>query len=373
MSELSEDLLSERLHAHPLPDEVADLARRSIRQGERTRRRQIGAAVVVVVLLLAIPGITAALLRVSNTDRPPVTTPSTPAVPAGPRYFILDPVGRDQKTPPEITTVRGGQVWLGDKESVVLPSNQFGTVAEYGDGTAWLTRSGQKLWLSRSATALPIASDIAAITGVDPGPAGSVMVRTPDGPLIWTRDARLHRPSHPILRTTDMVATENAVWVVNGKKVFRAGMANQTGNVNVTAVSPWVDVVLGDPVADRVVVRDGKGCQAVLDGTTGVLIRRLCDLEVKTLSPDGRLAAGESLSRRTRDVIDISTGQLILRVDTEHHPVSPQMVLDRAGRLNLRVANDVILPQFMIVDLAGDAWFSTEPSMTGDFVLPNRR
>ena len=40
MTELFEQRLSERLRAHPLPEEVSDLGLRSVRLGQRMRRRQ---------------------------------------------------------------------------------------------------------------------------------------------------------------------------------------------------------------------------------------------------------------------------------------------------------------------------------------------
>ena len=47
MTDLFERQLAERLQAHPLPDEIPDLGIRSMRLGERMRRRRIGAVVMV--------------------------------------------------------------------------------------------------------------------------------------------------------------------------------------------------------------------------------------------------------------------------------------------------------------------------------------
>ena len=45
MTDLFERRLAERLQAHPLPEEIPDLGTRSVRLGERMRRRRIGAVV----------------------------------------------------------------------------------------------------------------------------------------------------------------------------------------------------------------------------------------------------------------------------------------------------------------------------------------
>jgi hypothetical protein len=292
----------------------------------------------------------------------------------GPKSLILDPVGRLNGPPPEIATVRSGEVWLTNGTKLVLPSNQVGTIAAYGDTAAWLTRNGSQLSLNLTPQTLPITTDIDAVNGVVPGPGGSVMVRTEAGPLIWTRDARLLQPSQSILRTDRVVASANAVWVAGGGQVTRVDMSDLT-----TAIFPaeghpqWKTVVSADPVSDRVVVTDDQGCQAVLDGSTGDPVWRTCDWEILALSPDGRLAAAQSVAYRTIDMVDVASGQLRLRIDIEHNPVSPGMLFDQQGRLNLRVEGGRVSPQFMIVAVSGDCWFSTEPFVTAQFLLPNRR
>lgn len=55
MTDLFGRQLAERLHAHPLPDEIPDLGIQSVRLAERIRRRRIGAVVVVLAVLLMIP------------------------------------------------------------------------------------------------------------------------------------------------------------------------------------------------------------------------------------------------------------------------------------------------------------------------------
>lgn len=60
--------------------------------------------------------------------------------------------------------------------------------------------------------------------------------------------------------------------------------------------------------------------------------------------------------------------QLRLRIDIEHNPVSQEMLFDQQGRLNLRVEGGQVSPQFMIVAVSGDCWFSTEPFVTAQFL-----
>ena len=55
MTDLFERRLAQRLQAHPLPEEIPDLGTRSVRLGERMRRRRIGAVVVVLAVLLMVP------------------------------------------------------------------------------------------------------------------------------------------------------------------------------------------------------------------------------------------------------------------------------------------------------------------------------
>ena len=76
MTEQLEQRLSERLHAHPLPEEQFDLGIRSVRLGQRMRRRRIGLVVTILIVLITIPG-AARWLQASNTDAPPVTSSST--------------------------------------------------------------------------------------------------------------------------------------------------------------------------------------------------------------------------------------------------------------------------------------------------------
>jgi hypothetical protein len=77
MTDLFERRLAERLQAHPLPEEIPDLGIRSVRLGERIRRRRIGAAVLAVVLLLMIPAASGLCRLASGTEEPPVISPTS--------------------------------------------------------------------------------------------------------------------------------------------------------------------------------------------------------------------------------------------------------------------------------------------------------
>ena len=248
MTEHFEEELSERLHAHPLPESRDNLHLTSIALGERMRRRRIGVAVGVLVLLLAVPGVATAWMRVSNTDRPPVTTPTTPALPVGPRVLILDPVGRELGPDIEVSTVREGAVWLASGSTLPLPKDQVGSIAEYGSGAAWLTRTGNELSLNLTSTPLTTVTDGESVSGVDPGPTGSVMVRTNDGPLIWTLDGNLVRPSATVLHTTDLAATASAIWATADDGVARVDMTDLTATTFPTeTLTDWKSVVSGRP------------------------------------------------------------------------------------------------------------------------------
>jgi hypothetical protein len=68
MTDLFERQLAERLQAQPLPEEIPDLGIRSVRLGDRIRRRRIGAVVLVLVVLLMIPGASGLLRRAASTE-----------------------------------------------------------------------------------------------------------------------------------------------------------------------------------------------------------------------------------------------------------------------------------------------------------------
>ena len=77
MTDLFERQLAECLQAHPLPEEIPDLGARSVRRGERIRRRRIGAVVLVLVVLLMIPAASGLLRRATGTgDLPVISRPS---------------------------------------------------------------------------------------------------------------------------------------------------------------------------------------------------------------------------------------------------------------------------------------------------------
>ena len=135
----------------------------------------------------------------------------------------------------------------------------------------------------------------------------------------------------------------------------------------------WKKVVIGDPRADRVVVKDDQGCEAVLNGSTAELLWRSCDWQLAALSPDGQLAAARSVKYATLHLIDLASGELRLSIEEEFDIVGPVLVFDQSGRLNLRVG-DAEKDLLMAVDVSGECWLTTgiyyEPI---HFVLPNRR
>lgn len=383
MTDLFERQLAERLQAHPLPEEIPDLGIRSVRLGERMRRRRIGAVVVALVLLLIIPAAAGLWRLAAGTENPPVTSPSTaaPHTSAGPKTVILDLGIRPLGAAPEVSTVRGRTVWLPSGNTVKLPDEQFGSITEYGSALAWLTRTGGEFRLNVSSKRLPIATNGNAMTGAEPGPNGSIMVRTKAGPVFLTSGGKFVAPSQPELRTNRMVATADAIWVENGGRVSRVQMADlESGSFKARAYPQWRKVVVGDPRADRLVVIDDLGCQAVINGSAAESVWRSCDWNLTAFSSDGRLAAGRSVKYGTIGVIDLKTGGPTLTIEPDMTPVGPQLVFDEAGRLNFWVTNPAAggTPAkgsaFMVCDLAGECWHSTAPYTDPiGFVLPNRK
>jgi hypothetical protein len=143
-------------------------------------------------------------------------------------------------------------------------------------------------------------------------------------------------------------------------------------------------VVLGDPRADRLLVIDDLGCQGVVNGSTAEWLWRSCDWDLSAFSSDGRLGAGRSVMYGTIGVFDLSTDQLALGIQQDMTPVGPRMVFDEAGRLNFRVGSAPMnQPKigtrvdgfaFMVCDLAGECWFSSDQYADPiEFVLPNRK
>ena len=162
-----------------------------MRLGERMRRRRIGAIVAVLVLLLVIPVASGLWRLASGTDDSPVISPTSPPPQAatGPSTVILDLGHRPQGAAPEVSTVGGKFVWLSSGETMKLPATQFGSITEYGSKLAWLTRAGGEVRLNVSPERLPIATSGNEVTGVEPGPSGSIMVRTKAGPVFLTSGA----------------------------------------------------------------------------------------------------------------------------------------------------------------------------------------
>jgi hypothetical protein len=383
MTDLFERQLAERLQAHPLPEEILDLGIRSVRLGERLQRRRIGAVVVVLVLLLMIPAAAGLWRRAAGTENPPAISRSSPPplAPTGAKMVVLDPLDRPMGAAPEVSTVREKSAWLPSGETVKLPNGQFGSITEYGSGLAWLTRTGGEFRLNVSPERLPIAANGNEVTGAEPGPSGSIMVRTKAGPVFLTSGDKLVAPSAPELHTNRMVATADAIWVEGGGRVLRVAMADlESGMFKGRTYPQWQTVVVGDPRADRVLMIDDLGCQAVVNGSTAEWVWRSCDWELSAFSSDGRLAAGRSVMYGTIGVIDLSTGEVRLSIDPGMTPVGPQLVFDEAGRLNFRVGGRAAggMPDgrfaFMVCDLTGNCWHSSgryaDPI---EFVLSNRK
>lgn len=191
MTDLFERRLAERLQAHPLPEEVSDLGTRSVRLGERMRRRRIGAVVVVLAVLLMVPAAAGLWRFAAGTGEPPVSSPSSrpPQTSTGAKVVILDLGHITQGAPPGVSTVRGGSLSLPSEATVKLPDEQFGSIAEYGSGFAWLTRAGGEFRLNMSSKPLPIAMNGSEVTGAEPGPRHD-SCRTADG-------VRRGRPAQP--------------------------------------------------------------------------------------------------------------------------------------------------------------------------------
>src|SRR5688572_29077128 len=155
------------------------------------------------------------------------------------------------------------------------------------------------------------------------------MIRTKAGPVFLTRGGMLVAPSQPELRTNRMVATAKDIWVENGGRVSRVRMADiESASFNGRAYPQFQKVIIGDPRADRLLVIDDLGCQGVVKGSTAEWVWRSCDWELSAFSSDGRLVAGRSVMYGTIGIIDLSTGEPVLRIDQGKTPVGPQMVFD---------------------------------------------
>jgi len=89
MTDLFERQLAERLQAHRPPEEIPDLGIRSVRLGERIRRRRIGAVVLALVLLLMIPAASGLWRLATGTEEPPVISPTSPPPQASTPQVLL--------------------------------------------------------------------------------------------------------------------------------------------------------------------------------------------------------------------------------------------------------------------------------------------
>lgn len=379
MSENLERRLSERLHAHPVTDELPGLAARSVQRAHAIRRRRLAGVVGALLLLLILPR-TAQVLLDGRSDSPPATTVPGPtatapaASPRGTRVVIIDPVGRLYRGEPTVPTVRDGSYWPVTGPAVQLPDGQLGSVTTYDGGPVWLTRDSAGRLALNLAGPLPVATEGRGVTGAEPGPAGSVMVRTGAGPVLWSRLGGYVTPAWPALRTQAVAATADALWAVQDGRVLRFPVGDVTAVGNGRRLAGrWQRVLLGDPRADRVVVADRDGCQAVLDGTTGEPLYESCDIELSVFSADGARAAGHNTATGLLAVVDLAGDRLLLALDPENNPVGPRMVLEDAGVLNLRVGNEQTGFALLVCDLTADCWFTSHPYPRPlDYVLANR-
>jgi hypothetical protein len=277
------------------------------------RRRRIAAVALLVVLLLMVP-LGAGLGRQAfDNDSPPANKSSSPRpnAPTGPKVVILDPMARSGGPGPGVSTVRDKSVWTPSGERIPLPDRQFGTVAEYGSGFAWLTQAGGGVRLNVAQRAIRLDAKPHEVVGVEPGPDGSVMVRTKAGPVIVTADAMQVTPDQPELKTDHMVASANAIWVDDGRRVRRSDTSDLTHQPFAGRdLGPWRTVVVGDPRSDRVVVTDAQGCHAVLNGSTGATVWQTCEWAVSAFSADGRLAVARTVKYGSYGIIDLTAGEL---------------------------------------------------------------
>ena len=372
MTELFERELSDRLHAHPLPDEIAGLASSSIQRGQRIRRRRMAAVAAVVVLVLMVPVTAWTWLRSLDSNAPPVgpARSASATQSSGAKSVILDPVYRQKGEPPSLAIVRDKMILHASGPAVEMPADQFGTVAEYREQFVWLTRAGNEVRFNVSSQPVQRLSRATGVTGVEPGPGGSVMVRSKSGPVFLSLDAAIVSPDVALLRTDRMAATATALWVESKGQVTRIDASDLRGRLSSAVPHPeWRTVVFGDPQADLVVVTDREDCQVVVNGSTSTPVWRTCDWTISAFSADGRFAAGQYAGR---SVVELSTGRLLLAVDIEDNPVAEQMYVDNEGRISMLIGHPSVGFAVATCDLAANCTISRNGLTRQAFVYPNR-
>jgi hypothetical protein len=373
MTDLFERELADRLHAHPLPDEIAGLASHSIQRGQRIRRRRIAAAAAVLVLVLMVPATAWTWLRSLDSDAPPVspTTSASATQWTGPRSVILDLGYRPPGDPPALGIVRGKMILPASGPVVHMPAEQFGTVAEYRSGYAWLTRSGDDISLNFSSRS-PLSITARDLTGVEAGPNGSVMIRTKTGPILLDVDGMVTVLDSPPLRTDRVAATADALWVENQGRVVRVDASDlRGGSFAIVEHAEWRKVVVGDPQSDRVVVTDESGCQIVVNGSTSEPVWRTCDWELNTFSPDGRFVAGQHRAL-SLGVVELASGHWLLAVDTDMNPFGERLALDETGRLSMVLGAPSVGFAVLSCDLEATCVRDPNGPDRIEFVYPNR-
>jgi hypothetical protein len=386
MTDLFEQQLAERLHAHPLPEEQPDLGARSVRRAQAIRRRRLASLVLAIVVLLITPAGIYSWFRASGTEAPLVGRPTPPPTADVPRLVILDPEGLPAGAAPSLGVVRGRSVQLADGQVVELPADQIGSVSQYRSEVVWVAGSGGDLQLSAPSMELPLPMvGQLSVPSAEPGPAGSVMVRTADGPVLLTTDRTLVRPTEAQLRTEQMVAGARALWVDHNQRVVQVDMSDlQAESFKITNHPMWRKVLFADPRADLVTVESvnvASPCHAVVRGSTADVVWSTCDWSLLAFSPDARFVVGQNKQSGSLDIIDLLSGRAVLAIDLAYPPFAAagppgpdQLVFDEEGRLNLvapRISDGALVG--VICPVSGKCWRSTEPT-TGDlrFVLPNR-
>jgi hypothetical protein len=374
MTDLFERQLADQLQRRPLPHEVPGLAQHSIALGQRIRRRRVAGVALALVLLLVVPAAAWTATHRLSADPEPVQTPSPSlAVPSGPMTVILDPVFRPLGPGPYLSTLRDQAICPPSGPCVEAGDDPIGTVAEHRQGFAWLTGSGADLRLNAMRRSWPVPAGAGEARGVEPGPAGSVMVRTKRGPVLLTLDGILKPPSDGLLRTDRMVATGFSLWVETSRGVAQVEAKNLRGGLTNQVNHPqWQEVVVSDTMSDRLVVTDRAGCHIVVNATTAATVWRTCDWKLNAFSPSGRYVAGRH-HYGARGVLDLNnSGKWLLAVDNEDNPTGERYAVDDTGRLSMAMGHPSVGFSVASCDLDGTCVMGPHAAGRLEFVLPNR-
>jgi hypothetical protein len=373
MTDLFERQLADQLQSRPLPNEIPGLAQHSIALGQRIGRRRVAGVALALVLLLIVPAAAWTATHRFDADPEPVRRPSPSlAVPRGPTAVILDPYYRPLGPGPYLSTLRDQAICPPSGPCVDTGDDPIGTVAEHGQGYAWLTGSGADLRLNGMRRSWPVPAGAGEARGVEPGPAGSVMARTKRGPVLLTSDGMLKTPTDVLLRTDRMVATAFSLWVETSRGVAQVEAKNLRGDLTSQVNHPqWQEVVVSDTVSDQLVVTDRAGCHIVVNATTAATVWRTCDWQLNAFSPGGQYVAGTH-HYGSRGVVDLISGKWLLAVDTEGNPTGERLAVDDTGRLSMAMGDPSMGLSVASCDLDGTCVMGAHAAGRLDFVLPNR-